>query len=88
VQLVAGAAVELEVARARGDVVFRLRKRLAAVSSLEQSELVRVIGDRAGQPREQAALLRRREPAPDPLVRMARRATAASTSSAVPWRSP
>ena len=47
VQLVAGAAVELEVARARRDVGARLLHRLAAVARLDQRELVGVIEDRA-----------------------------------------
>ena len=64
VELVAGAAVELEVAGAGDDVGARLRHRLAAVARLEPGELVGVVGDRARQRRELAPLVRRRQPAP------------------------
>ena len=45
VQLVAGAAVELEVAGAAPRVGARLLQRLAAVARLEQRELVGVVDD-------------------------------------------
>ena len=64
VQLVAGAAVELEVARARRDVGARLLQRLAAVARLDQRELVGVIEDRARRAAQQPAALGRARACP------------------------
>ena len=72
VQLVGRAAVELEVARARDDVGARLLHRLAAIARLEPRELVGVVGDRARERHEPAALLDRRELAPRAVERRAR----------------
>ena len=55
VQLVARAAVELEVARAGGDVGARLLERLAAVARFDQRELARVV---QRSPRESATAAR------------------------------
>jgi hypothetical protein len=53
-QLVRGASVELEVARARRDVRPRLLQRLAAVARLDQRQLLGAVEDRQSEPRERA----------------------------------
>ena len=63
-ELVGGAAVELEVARARRDIGARLAQRLAAVARLDQRELVGVIEYFAPEPRRAAGPSRRARGAP------------------------
>ena len=68
-QLVARAAVELEVARAGGDVGARLLDRLAAIARLDQRKLLGVLENRTRPGREQASFLGRCELAPRAVAR-------------------
>ena len=64
VDLVGGAAVELEVAGAGGDVVARLLHRLAGVVRLDIGKLVEMVEDQPAEPGQQAAAVDRRGGAP------------------------
>ncbi len=73
-ELVGRSAVELEIAGTGGDVGARLAHRLAAVARLDQSQRIGMIENLAAQPREEAALLGRREATPRAVARHLRRA--------------
>ena len=73
VDLVGGAAVELEIAGAGGDVVPRLLHRLAGVHGLDLGKFVEMIEDQAAQPGQHPPPVDRRRAAPHALEGMARR---------------
>ena len=85
VMLVAGAAVELEIAGAGGDVGLGLLHRLAGIGGLEPPQRLEIRLDGAADAGQDAAALDRRHPAPGPVVEgPARGPTAASISAAPP----
>jgi hypothetical protein len=73
-QLVARAAVELEVSCARDDIRACLLHRFAAVARLDERELVGRVENGARELRKKPALLDRRKPTPGAVARALRRA--------------
>ena len=65
--LVGGAAIELEIADGRVDVGARLAHRLAGIAGLQPGQLVEMILDLEGELRDQPAPLGRGETPPGPL---------------------